>query len=194
MSAPVTVSVTRHVDPDHEPEMMSWLQAGTTLAGRFPGFLGAGWVRPEPGSEAWHMLYRFADPDSLLAWEQSHERAWWRASASGLGVVESRMERRTGIEGWFDEPVSTDAVSPGPAASAPPRWKQAIVIWMIFFPLSLAAALVVGVVAPGLSVVPRVLATTVALTPVMTYVALPRMTRAMAWWLAGEPPPWRRTP
>ena len=55
-----------------------------------------------------------------------------------------------------------------------------------------AQALVVGVVAPGLSVLPRVLATTVALTPVMTYVALPRMTRAMAWWLAGEPPPWRR--
>jgi antibiotic biosynthesis monooxygenase (ABM) superfamily enzyme len=192
MSTPVTVSVTRHVDPDHEPEMMSWLQAGTTLAARFPGFLGSGWVRPEKDSHAWHMLYRFADADSLMAWEQSHERAWWRSSASGLGIVDSRVERRTGIEGWFDEPVRTDVVDGPTEPVAPPRWKQAVTIWLAFFPLSLAAAIILGRLAPGLPVLVRVLVTTLAMTPIMTYVALPRMTKALGWWLAGRPAPWRR--
>ena len=108
MSTPVTVSITRHLDPGREVEMTSWLQAGTALAQRFPGFLGAGWVRPEADSETWHMLYRFADAESLQAWEDSPQRQWWRDSAAGLGVVESRVERRTGIEGWFDEPHSRD--------------------------------------------------------------------------------------
>ena len=37
MSTPVTVSITRHLDPGREVEMTSWLQAGTALAQRFPG-------------------------------------------------------------------------------------------------------------------------------------------------------------
>ena len=46
MSVPVTVSVTRHVDPAHEDQMLAWLRAGSELAERFDGFLGSGWVRP----------------------------------------------------------------------------------------------------------------------------------------------------
>ena len=42
MSTPVTVSVTRHVDPAQEGEMLAWVQAGATLAQRFDGFLGSG--------------------------------------------------------------------------------------------------------------------------------------------------------
>lgn len=65
-------------------------------------------------------------------------------------------------------------------------------IWLVFFPLSLVVTLLLGVVAPELAVGWRVLGTTLVMTPVMTYVALPWMTRALGWWLAGEPAPWRR--
>jgi uncharacterized protein len=192
-SAPVTVSITRHLDPGHEAEMVSWVRAGMGLADRFPGFLGAGWVRPERDSETWHMLYRFADHASLEAWEQSHERLWWLDASRGLGVVDSRVERRTGIEGWFDEPANRDVRDLRLPPAAPPRWKQATVIWLTFFPLSLLVSWLLGHVAPGIPLVPRVFTTTVLMTPVMTYVALPRMTRALEWWLQGAPPPWRRT-
>jgi antibiotic biosynthesis monooxygenase (ABM) superfamily enzyme len=193
MSAPVTVSITRHLDPGREHEMVSWIQAGIALAERFPGFLGAGWVRPETDSETWHMLYRFHDTESLSTWEVSHERQWWRDSAGGLGVVESRMERRTGIEGWFDDPTTRDVRDLRIAPTAPPRYKQAVVIWLAFFPLSLLVAWLFGEVAPDLPLVERALASTLLMTPVMTYVVLPRMTRALGWWLQGRPAPWRRT-
>ena len=42
-----------------------------------------------------------------------------------------------------------------------------------------------------LLVVAVVLLSTLAMTPVMTYVVLPRMTRALEWWLHGRPAPWR---
>jgi antibiotic biosynthesis monooxygenase (ABM) superfamily enzyme len=191
MTAPVTVSITRHLDPGREAEMVSWMQAGIALAERFPGFLGAGWVRPERDSETWHVLYRFADPDALAGWEASHQREWWRDSSSGLGVVESRVERRTGIEGWFDDPASREVRDLRVAPPAPPRWKQAVVIWLAFFPLSLAVAWFFGRFAPNLPLLERVLVTTLAMTPVMTYVVLPRMTQALSWWLHGRPAPWR---
>lgn len=181
MTGPVTVSVTRHVDPAQEPEMLAWVQAGSSLAERFKGFLGAGWVRPAEDSPVWHMLYRFADDESLEAWQASPQRAWWLAAGEGR-IEATRVERRTGIEGWFDEP--TDVITDQPAAqSAPPRWKQMVVIFLVFFPLSLAANLTSGRVIGDWPLVLRVLASVLVMTPVMTYLALPWITRRMAWWL-----------
>lgn len=188
---PVTVSITRHVQPEHVDQMIAWVRAGSALAERFPGFLGTGWVRPSVRSDEWHMLYRFDSPTSLAAWEASDQRAWWLGSAQGL-VGESLRERRTGIEGWFDEPHQSDVEDLRPLPAAPPRWKQAVMIWTAFFPLSLLSGLVLGRVAPGLPVVPRVLVTTLVMTPIMTYLVLPQLTRRLEWWLHGRPAPWRR--
>ena len=192
-SAPVTVAITRHLEPGHEPEMMSWLNAGIALAERFPGFLGAGWVRTEADSSEWHMLYRFADAASLQAWEQSTQRAWWRAAGQGLGVVEARVEKRSGIEGWFDVPASTVLESGEPLPTPPPRWKQAVTIFMVFAPLSILANLVAVQLLAGIWLPLRVLLMTTVLTPIMVYAGLPWITRVMQWWLQGKPAPWRRT-
>jgi antibiotic biosynthesis monooxygenase (ABM) superfamily enzyme len=191
---PVTVSITRHIAPGHDDEMIAWMRAGTMLAGRFDGFLGSGWVKPAVDSTQWHMLYRFADAESLAAWEESSQRQWWLGAAQGL-VGESKVERFTGIEGWFDPPTSYDHVDLRPGASPPPRWKQSLVIFAVFFPLSLVVNYAMREVLPDdLPLGVRVLATIVVMTPIMTYAALPWITARMAWFLHGTPPPWRRTP
>ncbi|MEU7826657.1 antibiotic biosynthesis monooxygenase [Catellatospora sp. NPDC049133] len=187
-AVPVTIAITRRADPSHAREMIAWMRAGTTLAEEFPGFLGAGWVRPGPGSVDWHMLYRFADADALRAWEESAQRQWWLSSAQGI-VEHARTERRTGIEGWFDPPQEhsiEEARTP-----APPRWKQAVTIWLVFFPLSLLANAVVVRYLAGAPLVVRTLISTLCLTPLMTYVMLPWITRLLEWWLHGRPAPWR---
>ncbi|MGY1652520.1 antibiotic biosynthesis monooxygenase [Geodermatophilus sp. SYSU D01119] len=181
---PVTVSFTRRADPAHTREMTAWIRAGLTMAESFPGFLGAGWVRPRGGSDEWHMLCRFTDQRALEAWEASAERAWWLRSAEGLAEV-TRTERRTGIEGWFDQPAATEVVTPaGPAA--PPRWKQATTIWLVFYPLNLLATVTLGVWLADLPVALRVAVVTLTLTPLMTYLLLPWITRRLQWWLAGR--------
>jgi len=181
---PVTVSVTRHVDPSRSTEMLAWVRAGTSMAEEFDGFLGSGWVRPSEDSAEWHMLYRFADAESLAAWEASPQRAWWLEAAQG-GVEATRVEKRTGIEGWFDEPHAVEAQTLGSAAAsaAPPRWKQAVTIFLVFFPLSLLSNWLVAHTIADWPLVPRVLVTIVVMTPLMTYLLLPWITRRMAWWL-----------
>lgn len=191
MSVPVTVSITRHLDPAHAAEMIAWVQAGLSLAERFDGFLGAGWIRPREDSDEWHMLYRFASPDHLAVWEASPQRAWWLAAAQGR-IPASRVERRTGIEGWFDEPRSRDVEDPAPAPPAPPRWKQACVIFLVFYPLSVLVNWLAGQYVADVPLALRVLLSVLVMTPVMTYLALPWITRRLQWWLRGESPPWRR--
>ena len=193
MSTPVTVSVTRHIDPAHTAEMVAWVEAGTSLAQRFEGFLGAGWVRPSEASDAGHLLYRLASPEHLAAWEASSQRAWWLGAAQGR-IEASGEERRTGIEGWFDEPRSVEAIESGPAEqpAAPPRWKQAVVIFLVFYPLSVAVNGLAGEYADGVPLLLRVLLSVLVMTPVMTYLALPWITSRLQWWLQGRPAPWRR--
>ncbi|MEH0972579.1 antibiotic biosynthesis monooxygenase [Micromonospora sp. CPCC 205546] len=193
---PVTVAVARRTDPARTSEMVAWMRAGTALAEAFPGFLGSGWVRSAPGSGEWHVLYRFADQETLRRWEESPQRHWWLSSAQGI-VEHTRIERRTGIEGWFDPPrepaVATVPVGGGPTLPqpSPPRWKQAVTIWLAFFPLSLTATLLTSRYLADLPLAARVLMMTLTLTPLMTYLVLPRITRALHWWLHGQPAPWR---
>ena len=182
VDSPVTVSITRQVDPAHTDEMVAWIRAGGSLASRFPGFLGTGWVRPRTDSDEWHMLYRFDSEDSLDRWQASPQRAWWLGAAQGI-VGDSRVEKRTGIEGWFDEPVEHDVEDLRPAPAAPPRWKQMVVIFLVFFPLSLAANWISGRVMAGVALPLRVLVSVLVMTPLMTYVFLPWITRRMEWFL-----------
>lgn len=179
---PVTVSVTRHVDPAHEDQMIAWLRAGSELAERFAGFLGSGWVRPGPESSEWHMLFRFASAADLDVWMSSSQRRWWLDSAQGL-VDETRLERRTGIEGWFDEPTGVDVQDLRGPAPAPPRWKQMVSIFLVFFPLSLLTNVLGARYLPDLWLPLRVLLTVCVMTPLMTYVLLPWITRLLAPWL-----------
>ncbi|WIE54376.1 antibiotic biosynthesis monooxygenase [Curtobacterium sp. MCBD17_003] len=176
---PVTVSITRLVEPARIPEVTRWVQSGVNLANRYPGFLGSGWVRSHATSREWHMLYRFADHTTLATWENSDDRLRWLDEGRDL-VVESRVEKRTGIEGWFDVP--RDA----PSDSAPPRWKQAVSIWLGFFPVNLVFTLLVTAFVPfwpTFPTVPKVLLTTLVLTPVMTFWVLPFVTRLIRPWL-----------
>jgi uncharacterized protein len=191
---PITVSIRREVDPAHIAEATAWVQTGVNLANRYPGFLGSGWVRAGERSQVWHMLYRFASEETLEAWERSSERSWWLSMGQGF-VTSERSRRRTGIEGWFDEPATgsvpaadatTGAEGEVDLLPAPPRWKQAVTIWLGFFPVNLVFSLLVAPV-PGWGELPlwlRVLATTLVLTPIMTYWVLPFITRMLRRWLA----------
>jgi len=188
-SASVTVSITRTVDPERFAETSDWVQFGINLAHRYPGFLGSGWVRGSEDSATWNMLYRFSNPASLEAWENSDERTEWLEAGTDL-VLDAQVEKRTGIEGWFD---TLQQVPPGtPALLPPPRWKQAISIWLGFFPINLAFTLILPWLVPGwgdIATPLRVLLTTLALTPLMAYFVLPWVTRMLRPWLQKQPRP-----
>lgn len=98
-----------------------------------------------------------------------------------MGDVESR---HPGSPATGDGAPPTGPIQQ-PIPAAPPRWKQAVTIWLGFFPTNLLASWLLGFV-PGFTewpLIARVLLSTVLLTPVMTYAVLPWVTRMLRPWL-----------
>ena len=159
------------------------------LASEFPGFLGSGWVRATADSLSWHMLYRFSNSDLLDAWEGSEQRAHWLIDGHDL-ILDARVEKRTGIEGWFDAPVSDDDdVNAAPTFHVP-RWKQAVSIGLGFLPSNLAFTLLAVWLIPGwrdVDILPKILVTTFVMAPTMTFLVMPQVTRMLRPWLLRRP-------
>ena len=193
MSEPITVTIARRVSSERSQEMVAWMQAGIRLASDFPGFLGAGWVRPAADSDEWHLLYRFDDSATLHDWDNSQQRAWWLGAGAPF-VEETTVERRTGIEGWFDPAHTYDVEAVSGVATAPARWRQTVTIFAVFFPVSLLANWLLGPLFAGWALPLRVLGTMVFTVPFMTYLGLPWITRNLEWFLQGGQAPWSRSP
>lgn len=169
---PVTLMVARRVAEGRYHDMIAWLHEGEQLATDFPGYLGSGVLAPPPLGDEFQIIFRFADEKTLHAWEFSASRSAWLARGEGL-FKQPTEQRVSGIEGWFGNN----------AAQRPPRWKQAVAIWLAFFPVSLAFNLLFGHWLAELNLLPRILLSTLGLTPLMVYVFIPLSTRCLASWL-----------
>lgn len=172
VSVPVTMMVTRHIAPERYSDFLSWMRQGEILAAGFPGFLGSGVLQPPEGGDQYQIVLRFTDAASLSRWEKSLPRRMWLERGATL-VRASHEHRVSGTDGWFAPK----------AASAPPRWKQAVSIWLAYFPVLLVFSILVS---EHLSILPifwRVLITSVILTPIMVFVCIPVITRVLQRWL-----------
>ncbi|WP_273825810.1 MULTISPECIES: antibiotic biosynthesis monooxygenase [Pseudomonas] len=175
-TSPVTMMVARRVADGRYHDMLAWLQQGEQLATDFPGYLGSGVLAPPPGDNEFQMIFRFSDADTLHAWEHSASRKAWLERGGDLFARPSE-HRVSGLEGWF-----------GNTDQRPPRWKQSVAIWLAFFPVSLLFNFVLGPLLAELELVPRILVSTLMLTPMMVYCFIPLSTRLLAGWLHGTPP------
>lgn len=177
---PVTVTVARRVAPGREAAFEHWYDGIISCAGTFPGFLGAGILRPKEASGGdagdWHVVYRFSDPVALRRWEISEQRADWLRRADEF-VEETGVNRVSGLETWF--------AMPGRTAPAPPRWKMFVVTLLAIVPLVLLMNLLVLPLITGWWLVARTLVFAGTLTGLMTWVVMPRLTRLFRRFLYG---------
>jgi uncharacterized protein len=174
---PVTTTVTRRVKPGHEPFYEQFLEGIIAAARRFPGHLGVEVFRPESASAGeYRVVYRFDTGEHLRAWLDSEERAAWleRAEPHVIGPMRTRFV--TGLETWF-------TLAGRPATPPPPPYKMAVVTWITIFPLITLVVVVLGPLLGGLALVPSLAITTAVTVPIMTWVAMPRVTRLLRGWL-----------
>jgi len=170
---PVTVTVSRTVRPQLQPEFEAWARGVLAVAARQPGYLGASLLRPGPGSRDYHLVYRFRDSNALHAWETSAERRDWLRRARPL-VEEERVASTAGLEQWFSLPDR---------AGRPPKWKTALLVIAAIYPLSQVLGLLV---APHLAALPtpvRALVLSVCTVSLMTWLVMPGLGRLFHRWL-----------
>lgn len=175
-SAPVTMLVTRHIAPERYGDFLAWMRQGEILAAGFPGFLGSGVLLPPEGCDQYQIVLRFADAASLARWENSLPRRMWLERGADL-VRASRVHRVSGMDTWF-----------GPAHAAPPRWKQAVSIWIAYFPVLLVFSILLNAQLSAMPVFWRVFVTTVCMTPILSFVCIPVVTRLLKGWLRPAGP------
>ncbi len=172
--SPVTLMVARRVANGRYHDFIAWLREGEHLATDFPGYLGSGVLAPPAGDDEFQIVFRFSDEQTMASWEHSASRQAWLQRGAGL-FAQPQEKRAVGLDAWF-----------GSAHRQAPRWKQSVAIWLAFFPVSLAFNLLFGPWLVDLSLITRVLLSTLALTPLMTYWFIPLSTRLLEPWLQGN--------
>jgi uncharacterized protein len=180
MSDHVTIVVTRTVRVGKEKEAEAWFVEVGEVAGKFPGHLGITIFRPRKGARDYTFVFRFDSDDSLHGWERSAERADFLRRAEAF-TERVTVHQHTGLETWFE--------APGVPIVGPPRWKMACVSFCVAFPLIQVLTLTVGQVTTDL---PRLIAGAIsglAMVLIMTYFAMPNVTRLLQKWLYPPPPP-----
>ena len=176
VAEPVTVTVARHVHADRRAAFEQWAGEVLGLAERFPGNLGTSLLRPGPGSNRYHLVYRFADGEALARWERSAERR------AALAQVESLSEgadyaRVAGLDSFF-----TALTPPRPG----PRWRLTVLTIAAVFGITLGFSLLV---APHITSWPlpvRLLLSATVVVVLLGQVVMPRLTRWFAPWLRAR--------
>ncbi|MEO0845664.1 MAG: hypothetical protein AAFY50_04470 [Cyanobacteria bacterium J06648_1] len=176
---PVTVVITRKVKPRCKKAFEKFISGITTSAMTFEGHLGTNVFRPSsPTDNEYRIIFKFDHASNLKIWEESECRRQWLARAESLRLEPARIRVITGLETWFTLP-SPKVISP------PPRYKMAIVTLITLFPLIQLANITL---APLLALSPlplllRSFIITAVLVLLMTYIAMPRMTKLFSRWL-----------
>lgn len=174
---PVTVTVAHRVVQGREDEFVGWATAMLGQAANARGYLGGGILGARPGEEDWHIVYRFEDPVSALRWEDSRSHFDWAQYAERF-APQTAVRRAFGLRAWFD--------SPGRAAAPPPKWKMALVTLSAVFPPVLLFNVTLIPFLRGSSVILRTLALCMAVTAVMTWFMMPKLTGLLRTWLYPE--------
>ncbi|SDP39850.1 hypothetical protein SAMN05660199_03793 [Klenkia soli] len=168
---PVTVTAARVVRPERREAFEQWAREVQALAATFPGHLGSSTLRPGAGSDEFHLVYRFADADSMAAWERSPERARLVAQLADL-VEDERFARVEGLEGFF-----------GRTASAAPAWRVVLLTVLGVFLLTSTFHLLVQPLVADWPWPLRLLVSAVVVVNGLRFVVMPALTRLCGRWL-----------
>jgi antibiotic biosynthesis monooxygenase (ABM) superfamily enzyme len=165
---PATAVITREVLPGREADYQEWSQRFLAAVGRLPGYQGATLIGR-------HMLVlRFADKQSLRQWNDSQERKTLTAESDAFS--RHVYEEPSSLETWFAIP-GMGAVDP------PPRWKMALATTPAAYVLILAILAVLSPISESWSRAASNAVVTVVMVVLLTYVAMPIVTRLLRPWL-----------
>lgn len=177
---PISVVVTHRVDPADEEEFAAWAERMTAAEREFPGFRGSEIFRPVPGvQEDWTTIFRFDTPEQLEAWLDSDRRR--DLLAEGDRFRDFELHRVSSPFGnWFS---FADGESPAPP---PPSWKTAISVLVGLYPTVFLLTLGTSELWEDGPLWATLLVGNVLSVSLLTWVVMPLVTGALAFWLAPD--------
>src|SRR5262245_37058440 len=179
---PVTAVLARTVRPGCIDAFEEWQRGITEEAARFEGYGGITIIRPsDPARPEYVIILQFDHPVHLHRWMESDARRSWLKRCDPLVESPGTVQEMTGLEHWFTLP---NRPAPRPA----PRHKMWILSWITAFGLASAITVAIGEWLGRLPKPLSLLVLTFLMTGTMTYVLMPRVTRACWRWLYPPDP------
>lgn len=173
----VSVVVRRRIRPDLVEDYEEWLAGVIAAAKTFEGHQGAQVLRPrDPATQDYILLFRYATPEQLEAWETSETARDWIKRGEAFTVGDAQVQTINGLEFWFQVPNRS-------SRQPPPKYKMVIATVIGLYPLIL---FLVPNLATALQSLPRplaVLVSTICTILLMSYVVMPLVTRGLSRWL-----------
>ena len=153
-----------------------WVLRLIAAAESFPNNCGTVVLSPTPGeNNVFRIVQRFADAESLQAWEESDARRQLSAEADAFST--SRRQAATGMEAWFQ-------LNDAPGEPPPKKWKMALVTFVVVYLLT--AVLIPSEIRwlpKSWSFYTTNIVTNVVIATLMTYVIMPVAARVLRRWL-----------
>lgn len=105
-----------------------WALRLVAASGSFSNNVGSVVLSPTPGETmVFRIVQRFADRESLRAWEDSEVRHQLSAEADAFSTAQ--RQSATGLEAWFQ-------LEDAPGAPPPKKWKMALVTFVVVYLLT----------------------------------------------------------
>jgi hypothetical protein len=124
---PVTVLVRHVVAPEHVEQFRAWVSGISGASSEFEGYMGTEVIRPVSDGDGGEfvVIFRFNSYPNLERWLGSPERERWLARGRDFASPDAELEQHS-LEFWF---------APSKSSSIPPRYKMAIVTFLVIWPL-----------------------------------------------------------
>ena len=176
----VTVLVNRLVPLAGEKAFADALHELLRDFDHFPGTGGSRVFRRPDGEDVeFSILQHFSSQTAHDAWLASPEFTRWRGQVGPLVPTPDHVHQYAGVESFF---------VPAKAPDAPPRWKMAVLLLLVVYPLSFALSTWGAPALANLPVLVGTLLTSVVMVWLMTYVLVPLLTKVFQSWLQPERP------
>lgn len=178
----VTLIVKHRVKAGQEQPYEAWLRRIVRVAGAYEGHLGVDVIRGKSaGLDLFTCVLRFCSTAAMQRWLESPQRQALVDEAAPMLADGDRTEVHPRNEFWFALP--TDAAAP------PPRWKQALLTYLVICPMTmvipqLLAPLFARFPQLGGPITGNLVVNLFVILPVVFYI-MPWVTRRCANWLRG---------
>lgn len=175
----VTLVIQHKVRAEALARYEAWLRHTVSVARQQPGHLDVNVIRPDDGGRQFTTVVRFAEASQLQAWVDSAERQALINEVLPLLEEGDQTEVHDDPEFWFTPPTS--------GAPQPPRWKQAVLTYLVICPMTLAipqllAPLFVRFPLLGGPLAGNLIVNLFVIVPVVFFI-MPWVTRRCAGWL-----------
>ena len=177
MQKQFTIVVSHYVKPDKEAAFEQALKQVIQEAKAYEGYSGIQIVQNKHSAEIEYLLLiRFETEAYYKVWEASGPRNNWFKELEQYILKESKIRYEEGIEFWFSAPQTSTVVPPK-------KWKMALLTWLVIYPSVLGLSTLAGILLDFAPTYLRIMAVSLTLVPLMTYVIMPQVTKAFAGWL-----------